>query len=283
MTEEFFPYRMAGVDLDGTLLGPEKQLSPENAAAIFVLQEMGVRVVLASGRRHESMLALHRELGLDTPLVSCQGALVKQARSGRVLYEQNVPEDLAAEVVDLAASSSSGSLLYFHRDAIYVAREDRFTDVFKNRGRHRLTECGDLTLLAGSSPQKLVWVDVPERTTARLAALRARYQGRLELTITSPDYLEFTASGVNKAEALAAVAASYGVDASEVMVFGDGNNDVPMFCWAGLSVAMSSATAQAKSAASHVAPAGDPRTSFSRAVALALATSPVLRELARQA
>jgi len=63
------------------------------------------------------------------------------------------------------------------------------------------------------------------------------------------------------------VAKYYGIDPSEVLAFGDGNNDIDMFRWAGASVAMSHATVEAYAAATFVAPPGDPATCLARAVA----------------
>lgn len=128
-------FRLAAIDLDGTLLGPDKQISPANAAAVGILREQGLHVVLASGRRHESMLRFARQLGLRGPLISCQGALVKIAETGEVLHQQFVLADLAAEIVGQAAEEG-GTLLYHRHDEIYVARRNRLTDLFANRGRH---------------------------------------------------------------------------------------------------------------------------------------------------
>ena len=93
------PFRLAAIDIDGTLLGPDSQLSSANAAAVVRLQESGIRVILASGRRHENMLRFHHLLRLEGPLVSCQGALVKNAETGEILHRDCIPAKLAAEVV----------------------------------------------------------------------------------------------------------------------------------------------------------------------------------------
>ena len=51
-----FLFRLAAVDLDGTLLGPDKQIGPENAAAVQRLRDNGVIVIIASGRRLSSAI-----------------------------------------------------------------------------------------------------------------------------------------------------------------------------------------------------------------------------------
>jgi len=259
-------FRLVAIDLDGTLLGPDKQISAANAAAVGILQKQGLRVVLASGRRHESMLRFAQQLGLRGPLISCQGALVKHSDTGEILHQQFIAAALAAEIVEHAAFEG-GTLLYHRTDAIYVAQRNRLTELFANRGRHPLVECGDLRRLAGETPQKIVWLDNPEQTTARLARARKQYEGRLELLVTSPEYLEFTALGINKAAGLEVVAKYYGINSSDVLAFGDGNNDIEMFRWAGMSIAMSQATPEATAAATFIAPPGHPATSLARAIA----------------
>jgi hypothetical protein len=101
-------------------------------------------------------------------------------------------------------------------------------------------------------------------------AAEASYQAVLNITLTDPEYLVFTAFGVDKAVGLAAVAKYYDVEPTEVIAFGDGNNDVAMLAWAGFGVAMSNARPSAKRAAKLVASPGNPETSFARAMEMVL-------------
>src|SRR5437588_2105789 len=93
------PYRLAAIDIDDTLVGPDKLISEPNRRAVGLLRALGVRVVLASGRSHDNMMPFHRLLGLDDYLVSAQGALVKHAETDEVLYERTIPVADARELV----------------------------------------------------------------------------------------------------------------------------------------------------------------------------------------
>jgi hypothetical protein len=117
---------------------------------------------------------------------------------------------------------------------------------------------------------KIIWLGDPDSITATVADAHARYDARLTVTRTDPPYLEFFAPNVDKASALAAVAAILGAARARIVAFGDGNNDAPMLAWAGRGVAMDHARPAALAAASLVAPAGDPETALARAVAAAL-------------
>lgn len=261
-----FPYRLAAIDLDDTLLGPDKEISAANAAAVRALQERGVRVVLASGRRHENMLRFHQQLELQGPIVSCSGALVKDAETGEILYQQLVPADLAAELV-VEGAALDITIMYYRLDGVYANQRTPWTDLYQSRTGQKLNFYGDLTRLAGDTPLKIIWCDRAERVSTLLSQVRSRYTGRLEPLTTDPEYLEFLAVGADKGVGVAAVAKRYGIEPAQVVAFGDGNNDVSMLKWAGLGVAMSNARPSALAVARLVSPPGDPETSLARAIA----------------
>jgi HAD superfamily hydrolase (TIGR01484 family) len=68
--------RLVALDIDGTLLRSDKTVSPRTRAAVARAQSGGVRVVLATGRRHPSARRVAEELGVELPLIVHNGALV---------------------------------------------------------------------------------------------------------------------------------------------------------------------------------------------------------------
>ena len=260
------PYQLAAVDLDDTLLGPDKQIGAANARAIAELQNAGVQVVLASGRRHENMLRFHQQLGLSGPIVSCNGALAKNAETGEVLWEKRVPADLAQEIVTEGDRIGVTQNYYHANGGLYVREANGWTELYQSRTGSLVTVEGDLHHFDGTSPYKIIWIDAPETISGLFAALAPRYENRLYVTTTDPEYLEWMAVGVNKAVGVKAVADSLRIEQSAVLAFGDGNNDVPMLQWAGLGISMNHARPAAKAAAKWSAPPGDPETAFARAV-----------------
>ena len=260
-----FPYRLAAIDIDGTLLGPVSHLGAENIAAVAKLKKHGTRVVLASGRCHNNIIGFHKELNLEGPIISSQGAQVKIVESGRIIREHHMPAGLAAEVV--AEGSRLGmTLVYYRSEGIYICGRNSNTDLYHSRGLDDLIIHGPLETLAGDTPLKIIWMGSPEQIIAISPEIELRYRGWAETVVTFPEYLEFLALGVSKAVALEAVASYYGIDRSEIMAFGDGNNDISMLQWAGLGVAMSESTQGARDAADMVAPVGESGSSLARAV-----------------
>lgn len=72
-----FPFKLAAIDLDGTLLDPDKTISEQNAEGVRRLSENGVQVIIASGRRHQNSIRFQRQLQLDGPIIACQGGLIR--------------------------------------------------------------------------------------------------------------------------------------------------------------------------------------------------------------
>jgi hypothetical protein len=263
-------FRLAVVDLDDTLLGPDKRISPENAAAVRSLQAQGTQIMLASGRRHENMLGFHQQLGLEGPIVSSGGALVKHAETGKVFLQSPVSVDLARDLA-VEGMRRGVTLIYYHLDGVYVYEKTPWTDLYQKQTGEEVIVCHDLQLLTANPPLKIIWADTAERIALLLAEMQAESGGRFDVLTTEPYSLEFTAIGVNKAVGIAAVAAADNIQPAEIITFGDGNNDVSMLEWAGLGIAMGHARTSAKAAADLIAPDGDRETSFARAVETVLA------------
>ncbi|CAA9390374.1 MAG: hypothetical protein AVDCRST_MAG64-1164 [uncultured Phycisphaerae bacterium] len=272
-----FPYRLAAIDIDDTLTGPDKRVGPANRAAVRRLAAAGCRVVLASGRRHANMLPFADLLGLDDFVISAQGALTKHAGTGRVIHDAPLARPLADELIALGLETGVGLVIFTPEGAFSTARNDWTEKLNRDTG-------GDLIYVdrlppAGSGVvEKVLWCDDPQRLAGMFDGMTARYTGgpdaagpgtaapRAIVTITDPHLLEYSSPRATKAEGLAAVARFYGIGQNEVLAFGDGSNDVPMLAWAGMSVAMSHASPNAKRAAKRIAPPGDPETSLARAV-----------------
>jgi Cof subfamily protein (haloacid dehalogenase superfamily) len=261
-----FPFRLAAVDLDGTLLGPDKAISEENAAAVQRLRENGVTVIIASGRRHQNSIRFQRQLGLHGPIIACQGGLIRDGDSGNVVEAHFLPQGVAVTIID-EAEKRDLQIIYYHLDHLYVPeRNNRWIDLYESRVGERAEVLPDLKQLDGRRALKIIWYGDPELLAKTRPEMLAHYDGKVDILSTERENLEFMPRGVNKATALAKVAADLGVKQEDVLAFGDGENDVPMLSWAGVGIAMRHGNAAAVAVARRVSPEGPPETAFARAV-----------------
>jgi Cof subfamily protein (haloacid dehalogenase superfamily) len=266
-----FPYRLAAIDIDDTLVGPDKQVSQANKDAIARLLAAGCRVVLASGRAHHSMAIYQQRLGLDDYVVSSQGALVIHPASGHQLWRRAVAPPMAARL--LARGRAEGFDVLLATDEGFVAAPSSPWVVhnFAERDGTLRVEPRDLDAEVQQAPLKVLWFGETDAVHAWAVTMTAELGAEAEVVITTRHLLEFNAPDATKATGVAAVARHYDIAREHVITFGDSHNDVPMLRWAGLGVAMPHALPEAHAAADLIAPEADPEHALAVAIDLLLA------------
>jgi Cof subfamily protein (haloacid dehalogenase superfamily) len=247
------PFRLAAIDLDETLLGPDNLISRRNARAVHALRSAGVVCIIASGRMHEATIRFADELGLDGPIISYNGAMVKVIRTGEVWHHLPVPADAAAEVIRYCADRGL-HLNYYLNDRLYVAQQGEWARFYLRHTGSPMEELGDLGYLCGTEPTKMILIDTPEVTDRLQDEFKERFGPALYIMKTNPEYLEFMHPTANKGAALSLVASRLGVRREETIAFGDGANDLPMLEWAGLPIAMHGAGPAVRAVAARIAP-----------------------------
>jgi hypothetical protein len=258
-----FPYRLAVFDVDGTLLGPDGKISTENREALDRLRTAGVEIVIASGRYHTNVASLEEELGFCGWVISAGGAVVSNAPTGEIIREVTVPHDLVLELVDRGREAGI-SLIGYRRTGIFCDKLTEWTDIYQRRiGQAPVP---DISALTAAGLQKLIWMTAVERIVELTPLMQEEYRGRLYVVNTEREMIEFLNLNANKALAVEALAARLNIPREQIIAFGDGNNDVPLLAWAGMSVAMAHGREAAHRAAKIVSPPGDPATAVARSL-----------------
>jgi Cof subfamily protein (haloacid dehalogenase superfamily) len=280
------PIRLLVLDIDGTVTDSRHEVPEATHRAVQSLRDAGIRVMLATGRRYRDALPVATTLGLDAPLVTASGALVKSPVGHTTLrragFATGVLERVLATVVaaghepivygdsfadgfdfycrrlDVAATAAGGGL------AQYLARNMAVARVHPDL--HAQPPPG---IFAGFT------MGSQEAMGSLAAALHAACPGALSLhTLRSPRYLEWMCEiapvAVTKWSAVAAVAAGWGITADEICAAGDDVNDLPMIEAAGLGIAMGNARPEVIAAADRVVGPND-GTGMSEIAALLLA------------
>ncbi len=267
MNKPFF--RMAAIDLDGTLLGPDGLVGTRNRAAVQALAVAGVTPIIASGRMHSATLAIHDALGLDSPVVSYNGAMVVDPIAGETLLHEPLDATIAMEIVRWGEAESL-DIQYYLDDTLYVARDNQWSRLYQKRTWAEVHAAGSLTRFDGQCPTKIIFVGPPEETLRWQEVWRERLGKSAYIVRTMPEYLEFLNPAVDKWEGIRVVARRYGYPESTVIAFGDSHNDVPMLLGAGIGVAMPFSPAEVLDAADVVGE-GTPEEAFGATVERLLA------------
>jgi Cof subfamily protein (haloacid dehalogenase superfamily) len=247
--------KLIAVDLDDTLLDSGLRVTPRVKQAVRRAAERNVTVALATGRMFCAALPYAEELALTAPLITYQGALVKD-RAGVEYYYQPVPRELAQDVITHLLPAGYHLQVYVD-DTLCMARLTPEGERYARLSGVAPRVVGDLRLFLTFPPTKIVLIAPEKAIDELLPDLTARYTGLLHVSKSKPHFLEFSHPDATKGEALRRLAAELGVDREEVMAIGDGYNDIPMLEFAGLAVVVENARAEIKAYAAHVTAGND--------------------------
>lgn len=247
------------MDMDGTLLDDDHATVPaRNVTALRAAREKGVKLALASGRTWSILRDVVDQLGGVDYAILANGAAVRDAATGEHIYENGIPNPQAVALIRGLCREDLPFEVYCHGQN-YLRPEDadrlgegllspRFAEMYLKRGVELVPDLA--AALEGRPMEKInLFYAPPERQEALRAMARAT--GPVEISNALERNMEFNFGGVSKGEALAFLAAHLGLARSEVMAFGDANNDLTMLSWAGWSFAMANAMESVKRIAKY--------------------------------
>lgn len=250
------PIRLVASDLDGTLLRPDRSVSPRTRAALDAVRAAGIVVVPVTARQPIGLRLIAEQAGFVDWALCSNAALAVHLSSGEVLFEHTIPvstqQALATAVAgqwpDVRFASVRDQGQSFLAQHGYPALAD-----YEDHKRHpadMLT--ADLHEVV-SRPSTKVVLRHPEMPVPDLVdRVRALEVPGVELTVSGAPFAEVLPPGVNKAVGLAQLCAHLGIGADEVLAFGDAPNDVEMLQWAGRGVAMGNAEESVRAVADDV-------------------------------
>ncbi len=249
--------KMVATDIDGTILGYDFVFRHSVKKCVKELQQHGIKVVLVTGRMHYATEKIAKELGITTPLVSYQGGLIKESgENGKVLYEKNLSNERAKEIIKWAKENNIHMNLYMD-DVLYVENDDiaikRYTG--ERYIPYQVCNFDDLEI---KHVNKMLGIDFndAERVTGWVEYL---HQNMPELYVvkSTPYFCEITNNEAKKSNAVEYLANLWGIKKEEILAIGDQNNDIELLKAGGVSVAMGNATNELKACADYVTDAID--------------------------
>lgn len=260
--------KLAAIDLDGTLLSPDLGISPENREAVARLQAAGLHTVIATGRHYANFRHYFSQLPGIEWLVSAQGSEVSDLQRETIVAQAYLDAAVARAIYDDGIRRGFSQVVYAEDD-IYTVKEDHWIGFYK-RIAGRGPAFTDPEGFLRKRVFKIIWMG--EEASIAALPLEAGVRAFEVSQVRTHEYIhEFLPRGTTKGTGVAALARHLGILPGETVVFGDAENDIPMFEWAGWSFAMPHAWDSVKRAATEVAPDGPPESAFARAVGRVLA------------
>lgn len=238
-------YKMIALDIDGTLLNANQTIMPITKQMLIELQNQDIAVVLSSGRDIESLEKIGKMIDMARYPQSgyiCLNGLEIYDSQKQLLYQANKLQKEDAMILSRIARDFQLDVIFFFEQQLYIL-EYGHTHIIEN---HFKTFQKDYITNVKNIPQftdlrKVVYIQQKEKIQEILPTLHQTMDNLFEMTLVEPDWIEINPKGLTKGHALKELAHMKKIPLSQVIAFGNGENDITMLKTAGRGVAMANA------------------------------------------
>ena len=245
--------KLVALDVDGTIMDRSFQISGRVKDAITKASEKGVRVLIATGRMYSATVPIGQELGLQTPLITYQGSLIKEFyQSDKTLLHHDLEPELAYRIIQDARKKDLQINIYLD-DNLYIEKESPIVREYIDRRTIPYFKVDSFEECKEFRPTKILAMDSDTEKINRIVnEFKEKYSGELNITKSTDYFCEFINKKCSKADGIDFLAKKWGIAPQEIMAIGDHDNDREMLDFAGLGVAMGNSHDDLKEGADYV-------------------------------
>lgn len=244
-------YKMVALDLDGTLLTDEGIITPGTIETIQEVMASGVMVTLATGRMFPSAKRFADQLQLDVPIITYQGAVIKDAAKNKIWFEQLLSFDITERLIQIAKEENVHIQVY-QEDMLYVTKDNAEIQAYAHGSDVSYAVVEELSSLAERGLAKVLFVGNPSYLDRLQISLKEIFGDCAHIAKSKPNYLEVTHPKANKGSAILYLAEQLGIQQSEIIGMGDNYNDYELLTTAGLGIAMGNGVEALKRVADYI-------------------------------
>lgn len=248
-------YKLLVLDLDGTLTNKQKEITPHTLETLMKAQEMGVKIVLASGRPTYGIVPLAQALELKKYggyILSYNGCEIIDWKSGELLYENVLNQEVLPYLYDCAKKNNFAMISYEDNFVITEHPEDEYVLKEANLNKMPIKKVENLLEAIKFPVAKCLIVGESTRLALLEKEMYEVLKEKMGVFRSEPYFLELVPKGIDKAQSLAVLLEKIGMKREEMIAIGDGFNDLSMIQYAGLGIAMENAQQVVKESADHI-------------------------------
>lgn len=253
--------KLVAIDLDGTLLTSQKEISVRNQVALAKAKAAGVKIVLCTGRplvaiQHYLALLNLREAGDYS--ITFNGGLVQKNDTGEIIEKALLPVETIQELYELAQQLNVPLDILSDGLVLQLPTSPEYTSIYNQLNSILTFRPATLTdFVADATYNKAVVAIDADYLDEQIKQIPAHFYDKYEVIKTRSNLLEFMPKGITKAYGISLLAKDLGISPEEIMTIGDEENDLPMIEYAGLGVAMANAVAKVKERADVITETND--------------------------
>jgi len=258
-------YKLIVVDMDGTLLNTNHEVSKETRETLAKAMEKGVKVGIATGRIYPSARYYGNLLGLSTPIIACNGAIVKDEEKGEIIFSDAMQKDDVIKIINICKEND----IYFHfydHDRFYIERE-RYNSLdfqdwtFKESMEDQvgIIQLEDASSYVEKNNIDVLKITILDEDMDKLENIKKQIAQISTIEIDKSWYnnMEIMNKEVSKGKGIEALAKKLGIEKDEIIAFGDNYNDLSMKDYVKTFVAMENGVDNVKEKADYVTASND--------------------------
>jgi Cof subfamily protein (haloacid dehalogenase superfamily) len=260
-------YKMIAMDMDGTLLNSEKEVSENTKEILRRVSDMGVKLVVCTGRIFASAWIYADIIGTKAPIIASNGAYIREKDRDEVIYKKTLTKEEIIQVVRIVKEYGFYPHL-FTSDTIYSEKlvfssraYDKWNEGLPEERKVKIRITEDLESAVEHEGDKILKVVVLTEMgeIEKLGELRREIERSLDVEVMSSmaNNIEVMSKGISKGNAVKILAEYYGIEPGEIICVGDNENDLSMIRFAGMGIAMENATEELKAAADYITDTND--------------------------
>lgn len=248
------------LDIDGTLTNSQKEITDNTRQAIRDAILRGHKVMLASGRPTPGMRRYEKELELDRYggyLLSYNGARIVECRTGELIYQRTLPQELLPGLYRFASQRHMGMSVCLGDTVISAFEPDEYISLEAGINGLPIRQVEDFVAFVDFDVHKCLMTAPGEQAAVYEKELQEQYGQIASVYRSEPYFVEVMPRDVTKASSIEKMLPILGVGREQVICCGDGYNDISMIRYAGLGVAMANAQPAVKEAADYITASND--------------------------
>ncbi|MBN4056597.1 MAG: hydrolase Cof [Alkaliphilus sp.] len=249
-------YKLLALDVDGTLLNSQGEVTDKTVKSIRELVSKGVLVLICTGRPTQGTVELFEKLGLKMPVIAYNGAKIVNLNTGAILHEQNLRGIDVKKIVEIGEELKT-TIIIWSNNQLYTNTMNDNVIAYKKLSGVEPIVIDDYVDIIQQGATKVLWIDEVEKIAEFQRLLDIRLDADVNYCTSKPYYLEFIDKTVSKGRALSIICDKYELKREEIIAIGDGQNDITMLEFAGVGVAMGNSSQEVKDKADYITATND--------------------------
>lgn len=256
-------YKLMCTDMDGTLLNGNHEISRKSIEVIKKAHDKGVKIVVCTGRLHSSAFYFSNLLGIDAPVISSNGAFIREKDKDKVIYKKTIDKNSLKEILRICKKYNLTP--YFHTPNRVMGEKEMHSAKIYMEFNKKLPKEEKIHIDIIKEEQwdevfekykdeivKAIVIEDKKCKALKSAKEELKKVEKLEVVSSMNNNFEIMNREVSKGRAVETIAKYYNISKDEIICIGDNENDISMIQYAGLGIAMKNGCDEIKKEAKYV-------------------------------